>query len=36
LRIYLDPVATGETATLATADGEFTGADHWITIEPVH
>jgi uncharacterized protein (TIGR02677 family) len=34
LRISLDPVPGGGTATLATATGLFTGPDHWITIEP--
>ena len=36
LRIRLDPLPAGETATLTTTDGDFTGTDHLITIEPVH
>lgn len=34
LRIVLEPVAGSTIATLATAHGDFHGADHWITIKP--
>jgi len=34
LRIRLEPVPEGGTATLVTADGTFRGLDHWITIQP--
>ena len=34
LRVRLEPVPGGAPATLSTRDGTFTGADHWITIEP--
>jgi len=33
LRIRLDPVAGEPAFTLHTADGDFRGIDHWVTIE---
>lgn len=34
LRIVLDPVPGGELVTLATAQGDFRGPDHWVSIQP--
>ncbi len=36
LRLRLLPLARGSVAHVQTAQGVFTGRDHWITITPVH
>jgi hypothetical protein len=35
LRVRLEPVNDGRTATILTSDGMLSGPDHWILIEPV-
>ena len=35
LRLRLEPALEGAGVSIATSEGVFSGADHWITIEPV-